>query len=249
MIRLKSPDEIEKMRRAGRVVAQTLEALTAAIRPDKTSGEQLDALAEKLIHEAGGVPSFKGYRGYPSSICLSVNEQVVHGIPGKRVLQSGDIASIDLGVILDGYHGDSAITVAVGKADPEVERLLRVTRESLMAGIAKAAAGNHLQDIGAEVQRHAEQNGFSVVRELVGHGIGRDLHEDPQVPNYGKAGMGLLLAQGMTLAIEPMVNQGTHRVNSLKDGWTVVTADGKLSAHFEHTVAITQNGPDVLTLS
>jgi methionyl aminopeptidase len=237
------------MRRAGKIVGQTLSALANSIRAGKTTGNDLDALAEKLIREAGGVPSFKGYRGYPSSVCLSVNEQVVHGIPGPSVLMTGDIVGIDLGVLLDGYHADAALTVAVGRISPEAERLLRVTQEALMVGIEQARPGRHLMDIGHAIQQHAERNHFSVVRELVGHGIGRELHEEPQVPNFGRKGAGLPLAQGMTLAIEPMVNQGTHRIRALDDDWTVVTADGKMSAHFEHTVAIGKSGADVLTLA
>jgi len=249
MIRLKSPEEIEKMRRAGRIVAETLVALSFAIKPGKTTGEDLDRLAEKLITEAGGWPSFKGYRGFPNAICLSINEAVVHGIPGSRVLMPGDIAGIDLGVKLEGYHADAAVTVSVGPPSREVERLLRVTQESLMLGIEKARAGCRLFDIGHAIQQHAESNKFSVVRELVGHGVGRDLHEDPQVPNYGQAGAGMPLAQGMTLAIEPMINQGTHTVKSLSDKWTIVTADGKMSAHFEHTIVVGKNAADILTIS
>lgn len=247
MVRIKSPDDIAKMRRAGQVVARTLQELAAAIRPGKTTGQELDRLAEKLVREAGGVPSFKGYRGYPKSICLSINEQVVHGIPDGRVLQEGDVASIDLGVKLDGFHGDAAVTVPVGRISADADRLLKVTREALMLGVEMARPGGHLHDIGGAVQAYVEKHGYSVVRELVGHGIGRELHEDPQVPNFGKPGTGLLLTAGMTLAIEPMVNQGTHRVTSLPDRWTVVTADGRLSAHFEHTVAICEDGPEVLT--
>lgn len=237
------------MRRAGKIVGETLNALAGSIKSGRTTGKDLDALAEKLISEAGGWPSFKGYRGYPCAICLSVNEQVVHGIPGPGVLMPGDIVSIDLGVKLDGYHADAAVTVGVGKISPEAEMLLRVTQEALMQGIEQARPGRHLMDIGHAIQEHAERNHFSVVRELVGHGIGRDLHEDPQVPNFGRKGAGLPLAQGMTLAIEPMVNQGTHRVRSLDDHWTVVTADGKMSAHFEHTVAVGKDRADVLTLA
>jgi len=247
LVRIKSPDDIAKMRRAGQVVARTLQELAAAIRPGKTTGQELDRLAEKLVREAGGVPSFKGYRGYPKSICLSINEQVVHGIPDGRVLQEGDVASIDLGVKLDGFHGDAAVTVPVGRISADADRLLKVTREALMLGVEMARPGGHLHDIGGAVQAYVEKHGYSVVRELVGHGIGRELHEDPQVPNFGKPGTGLLLTAGMTLAIEPMVNQGTHRVTSLADRWTVVTADGRLSAHFEHTVAICEDGPEVLT--
>lgn len=249
MVRLKSPEEIEKIRKAGKIVAQTLQELASSIKPGKTTGDDVDKLATKLIAEAGGTPSFLGYRGYPKSICFSINEQVVHGIPDSRVLNVGDIVSIDLGVKLNGYHGDSAITVAVGRVSKEAEKLMRVTQEALQLGIEAARSGNRLFDIGHAVQKYAEEHNFSVVRELVGHGIGRDLHEDPQVPNYGCAGMGMPLAQGMTLAIEPMVNEGTHKVKSLSDKWTVVTADGRMSAHFEHTVAIGPDGPDILTLA
>lgn len=249
MVKLKSPDEIEKMRRSGRIVAETLKELAASIKPGKTTGAELDALAEKLITGAGGWPSFKGYKGYPKAICLSINEAVVHGIPGPRVLQSGDIAGIDLGVKLDGYHADAALTVAVGHPSKDVEKLLRVTQEALMCGIEMAQAGRRLFDIGHAIQRHAEKNRFSVVRELVGHGIGRELHEDPQVPNYGAAGAGMPLSPGMTLAIEPMINQGTHKVKSLPDRWTVVTADGKMSAHFEHTVVVGKGKAELLTVA
>ncbi len=237
------------MRRAGRIVALTLGELAASIKPGKTTGDDLDALAEALITQAGGWPSFKGYKGYPKAICLSINDAVVHGIPGPRVLQSGDIAGIDLGVKLDGYHADAAVTVAVGHASKDAEKLLRVTQESLMCGIENAREGRRLFDIGHAIQAHAEKNRFSVVRELVGHGIGRQLHEDPQVPNYGTAGAGMPLAQGMALAIEPMINQGTQKVKSLPDRWTVVTADGKMSAHFEHTVVVGKDKAELLTVA
>ena len=248
MVRLKSAEDIARMAEAGRVLAQTLRALVEYTKPDVTTADDLDSLAEKLIREAGGTPSFKGYRGFPKSLCLSVNEQVVHGIPNSRVLRTGDIVRLDVGVKLEGFHTDSAVAFGVGRIGPVAEKLIRVTQESLMAGIDEARPGNHLADIGHAVQTLVEKNGFSVVRELVGHGVGRDLHEDPEVPNYGRKGTGLLLAEGMTLAIEPMVNEGTHRVNALPDRWTVVTADGKMSAHFEHTVALTAEGPLVLTL-
>lgn len=248
MVKLKSEQDIEKMRQAGRIVGQTLLELAEAIRPDVTTAQDLDTLAEKRIREAGAVPSFKGYRGYPKSICCSVNEQVVHGIPSDRLLRSGDIVSLDLGVKLNGFHADAALTVGVGAISDEAERLMRVTQEALECGIQMARPGCHLMDISSAIQQHAESHGYSIVRDLVGHGIGRDLHEDPQVPNYGVPGAGLPLADGMTLAIEPMVNEGTYKVKSLSDQWTVVTADGKMSAHFEHTVAIRKDGPDVLTL-
>jgi methionyl aminopeptidase len=248
VIILKSKREIEKMRAAGRVVAEALLELEASIVPGKTTTMDLDNLAEKIITGKGAIPSFKGYRGYPASLCASVNDEVVHGIPGPKRLEEGDIIGMDLGAILDGFQGDSAMTVAVGKVSEEAERLLRVTRESLFAGIRAAKAGNRLSDIGHAIQAHVEKNGFSVVRDLVGHGIGRQMHEEPQIPNYGRPGRGPRLEEGMTLAIEPMVNTGRYAVESLPDHWTIVTADGGLSAHFEHTVAVTKDGADILTL-
>jgi len=208
----------------------------------------LDAIAEAYARRRGAIPSFKGYKGYPASLCVAVNDEVVHSIPGKRVLREGDIVGIDFGAYLDGYHADAAITVPVGRVSEEAQRILRVTEEALHKAIAKARIGNRVGDIGYAVQSHVEANGYSVVRELVGHGIGRSLHEKPEVPNYGTPGRGPRLREGMTLAIEPMVNQGAAAVEFAKDAWTVVTADGKLSAHFEHTVAITRNGPLILTL-
>lgn len=248
MITLKTKSEIEKMRAAGAVVAVALEELTASIIPGRTTTMDLDSLAEAVIVAHGGIPSFKGYRGFPAVICVSVNEEVVHGIPGPRRLEDGDIVGIDLGAIVNGYHGDSAITLAVGTVSDEAKKLLRVTRESLFAGIRAAKVGGRLGDISNAIQRHAERNGFSVVRDLVGHGIGREMHEDPQVPNYGKSGRGPQLEDGMTLAIEPMLNAGGHHVEALPDRWTIVTKDGSLSAHFEHTIAITKSGVEVLTL-
>ena len=235
------------MRRAGRLVAETLDKLRTAVKPGMTTGD-LDKIAYEHITKHGGVPSFKGYHGFPASICTSVNDEVVHGIPSKRrVVAEGDIISIDCGAIIDGWHGDAAVTVPVGHADPEMERLLRITEESLHKGIELAVPGKRLGDVSAAIQRYAEANGYSVVREYVGHGIGREMHEDPQIPNWGTPGRGVLLKQGMALALEPMVNAGKADVRVLKDDWTVVTKDGKWSAHFEHTVALTENGPEILT--
>ena len=248
MITLKSKSEIEKMRAAGAIVAETLAQITSGIVPGKTTTHDLDAMAEAIIVDRGAVPSFKGYRGYPAVTCISVNDEVVHGIPGPRVLRDGDIVGIDLGAILDGYHGDSAMTVAVGEVSDEAKKLMRVTREALFAGIRQALVGNRLGDISNAIQRHAEKNGFSVVRDLVGHGIGKNMHEEPQVPNFGKPGKGPLLEDGMTIAIEPMLNAGTYQIEVLPDHWTIITRDGSLSAHFEHTVAITKGGPQILTL-
>lgn len=247
MIVLKRPDEIARMRAAGRIVGQLLEEIGRRIRPGVTTAE-LDRFAEAFIRERGAVPSFKGYRGYPASICTSVNEQVVHGIPAARRLREGDILSVDVGVVLDGYHGDAARTFPVGDVDERALRLLEVTEQALWAGIEQARVGHHLSDIGHAIQRLVEGAGLSVVREFVGHGIGRQMHEEPQVPNYGLPGRGVRLRAGMTLAIEPMVNEGGSDVTILEDHWTAVTVDGSRSAHFEHTVAITDGGPVVLTL-
>jgi len=245
-ITLKSPKEIELMRAAGKVVAQTKAKVLQAVRPGVTSRE-LDQIAEKEIRRMGAVPSFKGYRGFPATICVSFNEEIVHGIPSGRVLKEGDVVSLDFGAVVGGFHSDSAVTVGVGKVSPEAQRLMDVTRDSLLAGIAQVQPGNRIGDIAAAVQEYAETRGYGVVREYVGHGIGRALHEDPQVPNYGIAGRGPLLKVGMVLAIEPMLNIGGWQTKVLKDGWTVVTADGTISAHFEDTVAITENGVEVLT--
>jgi methionyl aminopeptidase len=246
MIILKSPMEIEIMRAAGGIVAQTLEKLKEVIKPGITTRE-LDQLAEEFMIASGAVPAFKGYRGFPASICTSINNQVVHGIPGLNRLENGDIVSIDIGVVYNGYYGDAAATFAVGEISDEAERLIKVTREGLFKGIEQAVEGNRLSDISHAVQRYVEGNGYSVVRDYVGHGIGQNMHEDPQVPNFGMPGKGPRLKEGMVLAIEPMVNQGNYHVRTLKDNWTVVTADGNLSAHFEHTVAITKRGPLILT--
>jgi methionyl aminopeptidase len=242
----KSAAELEKMRAANQLVARVLEALRPLVVPGATTGS-IDAEAERLVRDAGAEPAFKGYRGFPATVCASINHEVVHGIPGPRALREGDILSLDMGVKLEGFYGDCAVTAGVGRIDPEVERLLRVTRESLELGIAQVRVGGRVSDIGHAVQAHVERHGFSVVREFVGHGIGSQLHEEPQVPNYGPAGRGPRLAEGMVIAIEPMVNMGKPAVKVLGDGWTAVTVDGALSAHFEHTVAVTADGPRILT--
>ncbi|MBE3580332.1 MAG: type I methionyl aminopeptidase [Thermoanaerobacteraceae bacterium] len=247
MIILKGRREIEFMRQAGRVVAEALAALERRIAPGVTTLE-LNRLAEEILERRGAVPAFKGYRGFPASICTSVNEEVVHGIPGLKKLVEGDIISIDIGAVINGYYGDAAATFPVGVIDEEKRRLLEVTREALWQGIRHAVVGKRLSDISYAIQSHVEKEGFSVVRDYVGHGIGSQMHEEPQVPNFGSPGRGPRLRPGMTLAIEPMVNAGGHQVMTREDGWTVVTADGRPSAHFEHTVAITDNGPEVLTL-
>jgi methionyl aminopeptidase len=242
----KSSAEIERMRAANMLVADVLAELAAMVTPGVTTGD-LDREAERLVRAAGAEPAFKGYRGYPATLCASVNEQVVHGIPSARALNEGDIISLDMGVKLNGFYGDSAVTVPVGRVPDEVEKLLRVTQEALEKAIAQVRIGGRVSDIGHAVQAHVEANGFSVVREFVGHGIGASLHEEPQIANYGEPGRGPRLAEGMVLAIEPMVNMGKPAVKVLADGWTAVTRDGSLSAHFEHTVAVTKDGPLVLT--
>jgi methionyl aminopeptidase len=242
MIILKTPAEIEVMAEASRVVAEVLEIVRKTVRPGVTT-DDLDRLAEEGIRARGGIPAFKGYRNYPKTLCASVNEQVVHGIPSKRQLKEGDIIGLDLGAIVGGFYGDSAVTVAVGRIAEEAAKLIQVTEESLYLGIEQAVVGNRLTDISYAVQRRAESAGYSVVTEFVGHGIGRQLHEEPQVPNYGKPGQGPRLQAGMVLAIEPMVNMGGSAVRILDDRWTAVTADGSLSAHFEHTIAIQPSGP------
>ncbi|MFC1998107.1 type I methionyl aminopeptidase [Chloroflexota bacterium] len=244
---IKSPQEIDIMRQAGRIVAIVLEKLESSVEPGITTG-QLNKIAEEEAKKNNAIPSFKGYRGFPASICVSVNDQIVHGIPSKRVLNEGDIVSIDFGVIYNGFQGDAARTVAVGKISSDAQKLMQATREALMAGIAKVRDGVHLGDVSSAVQKHVESNGFSVVREYVGHGIGRDMHEDPQIPNFGSAGRGPILRKGMTIAIEPMVNAGGWQTRLTESGWTVLTADGSLSAHFEHTIAVTHGKPEILTL-
>ena len=247
MISIKSPREIELMRIAGRIVAETHELLSKAIRPGITTLE-LDEIAEEYIRKRGAIPAFKDYNGFPASICSSINEQVVHGIPGPTALKDGDIIGIDIGAVYDGYYGDAARTYGIGRIDKETERLLKVTEESFFKGIEYALPGNRLSDISHSIQKHVESNGFSVVRDFVGHGIGRSMHEDPQIPNYGLPHKGPRLAAGMALAIEPMVNQGKYAVKVREDGWTVVTADGKPSAHYENTIVITNGKPEILTL-
>ena len=246
MIICKSQAEIERLRRSGLLVREILEELRQQVRPGVSTLE-LEKYAEKRLAQAGAKPAFKGYRGYPCSLCTSVNNEIVHGIPSGRRLKEGDIVSLDLGAILDGFYGDSAVTVPVGEISAPTRKLLRVTEEALEHGIEKVRLGNRLGDISAAVQEYVEKNGFSVVREMVGHGIGRELHEEPQVPNFGQPGHGPALKEGMVLAIEPMVNSGGHALRILDDHWTAVTVDGTNSAHFEHMVAVTRNGPDVLT--
>src|SRR5579872_2619719 len=247
-IMCKSPGEIEKMRRSGRIVRQVLDATVAAVKPGATTMD-LEAVAAAKIEELGAKPAFKGYYDYPCVLCTSVNEEIVHGIPSeKRALKEGDIVSIDCGVVLEGYYGDAAITVPVSETvKPELRKLLTVTEESLYRGIEQVRIGNSVGDVGAAVQEHVEAAGFSVVREFVGHGIGTRLHEEPQVPNFGARGHGAKLREGMVLAIEPMVNYGKPETRVLGDKWTAVTADGSFSAHFEHCVAVTKDGPMILT--
>ncbi len=242
MIILKTPEEIQTMTKASSLVADTLRSLVPRIKPGVTT-EELDQFAEDFIRSRGGIPAFKGYRSYPKTLCTSVNEEVVHGIPSRRVLKDGDIIGLDLGAVVDGFYGDSALTVAVGSIPPKVAELLKVTEEALYKGIEKAVVGNRLSDISHAIQNHAEAAGFSIVTDFVGHGIGRQLHEEPQVPNYGKPGQGPRLQVGMVLAIEPMVTMGDAAVRVLEDQWTAVTRDGSLAAHFEHTIAIQEEGP------
>ena len=243
----KTREQIEKMRVAGRIIARTLRECEGTIVPGKTTPKQLNDLAERLIREAGGRPSFIGYRDYPAATCISVNDVVIHGIPDSIPLEEGDIVDLDFGVEKDGWYADGAWTYPIGRVSKDLERLLAVTKESLMQGIAKARPGNRIGDIASTIQRYCERNGYGVVRELVGHGIGQGVHEFPNVPNFGKAGKGDLLKEGMTICIEPMINQGSAKVYTLDDKWTVKTVDGKPSAHFEHTVAITKAGPEILT--
>lgn len=246
MIICKTPREIEIMREAGRIVALTHQELKQHITPGITTKE-LDQIAEKTIQKYGATPSFKGYNGFPGSICASVNEELVHGIPGKRKLKEGDIISIDIGAKYNGYHGDSAWTYPVGNISESVQKLLDVTEKSLYLGLEQVKPGERLSNISHAVQTHAEENGFSIVREYVGHGIGQDLHEDPQIPHYGSPNRGPRLKPGMVICVEPMVNQGRRYVKTLSDDWTVVTVDGKWCAHFEHTIALTEAGYEILT--
>jgi methionyl aminopeptidase len=248
VINLKTPEEIELIRASGRVAAQTLDLVEKEIKPGVTTG-YLNDLGHEFIISRGGLPSTLGYRGYPKSMCISINEEVVHGIPGKRKIKEGDVVKVDVTVFLNGFHGDTARTYIVGKASGKAERLVEATRKSLELGIATVRVDGHLGDVGAAIQEFIEAQGFGVVRNFVGHGIGREFHEDPQVAHYGKKGAGLRLREGMVFTIEPMINEGVWDVRILKDGWTAVTRDGKLSAQFEHTIAVTQNGADILTLS
>lgn len=247
MVYVRDRREIDAIGAAARLVAMTLDRLEREVRPGVTTGE-LDRIAEEFILAHGGRPAFKGYRGFPSSICPSVNEEVVHAIPGSRVLADGDIVGIDVGVEMNGYYGDAARTIAVGAVRPEVKKLLEVAQAALMEGITQARAGQRLGDVSNAIQSHVERHGFSIVRELVGHGIGREMHEEPQVPNYGPGGRGPKLIAGQVLAIEPMVNMGAHEVVTQPDGWTVVTRDGSWSAHFEHTVAVGADAAEILSL-
>lgn len=245
-IPLKNANEVDILRKAGKI----LNSIVVQLQGSLTSGistKDIDQRAEELIRKNKVTAAFKGYRGFPGVACISVNEVVVHGIPDKRIIKDGDIVSLDLGIIYEGYYSDTAVTVPVGKISPDVQRLLDVTRDSLARGIEQARVGNRLSDISFAVQSFVEMHGFSVVRDFVGHGIGKKLHEEPEIPNYGRAGQGPVLAEGMVFCIEPMVNMGTHRTNILSDGWTVVTEDGKPSAHFEHTLVITSKGPEILT--
>jgi methionyl aminopeptidase len=249
MIVLKSASELTLMREAGRIVAEVLARIKDRVAPGVTTAD-LEAVADEIIvGKYGAIPSFKGYRGFPGMVCASVNEEIVHGIPGERVLNEGDIVSVDVGAIYEGYHGDSAITIAVGEIDDESQRLMETTAESLRVGIEAAAPGSWTSDISKAIQKYVEGQGYSVVREYTGHGIGRQMHEDPQIPNYFEPRIGgrIRLRPGMTFALEPMVNVGDWRTRVLGDNWTVVTADGTRSAHFEHTVAVTNNGPEILT--
>ena len=247
MITCRSAEELVKLRAANHLVARILEELRGLVVPGATTAG-IDAEAERLVREAGAQPAFKGYRGFPATVCASVNHEVVHGIPGPRVLREGDILSLDMGVKLGGFYGDCAVTLPVGVISPEAERLLVVTQDALARGIAQVRVGGRVSDIGHAVQTHVEAHGYSVVREFVGHGIGTSLHEEPQIANYGPPGQGPRLAEGMVFAIEPMVNVGKPGVKVLSDGWTAVTKDGSLSAHFEHTVVVTADGCEILTL-
>lgn len=247
MVVLKLPEEIDKMRASNRMVAEILSVLKERVKPGVTTAD-LDRVSEELARKKGAQPAFKGYKGYPFSLCISVNSEVVHGMPSNRVLIEGDIVSLDYGLYYKGYYGDAAVTVPVGPVSEEAKRLIKTTEQGLYRGIEKAKAGNRLGDISAAIQDFVENAGFSVVRDFVGHGIGKNLHEEPQIPNFGTKGRGIELRPGMVLAIEPMVNEGSWKVRILDNGWTVVTQDGKLSAHFEHSVAITRNGPDILSM-
>jgi methionyl aminopeptidase len=244
---IKSTREIALMRQAGSIVAAVLDILSGRVEPGLKTKE-LDAVAARETAARGAIPSFKDYHGYPANLCVSVNNEIVHGIPGERIIKEGDLVKLDFGVVYEGYQGDAAITVGAGQLSPLAQKLLEVTQKALMAGIARARAGGRLGDIGAAIDESAAANGFSAVRDYTGHGIGREMHEDPQVPNFGVRGAGMLLKKGMTLALEPMVNTGGWPTKVGSDGWVVYTADGSLSAHFEHTIAITEGEPEILTL-
>ena len=248
MVILKAPREIEKIRFSNQIVAEILEKLKEKVAPGVDT-LALDKMSEELARKRKARPAFKGYRGYPYALCASVNHQVVHGFPSKRPLKEGDILSMDFGICRDGYYGDAAVTVSVGKTSELAQRLMEITGKALFLGIEQAVPGKRLSDISHAIQSHVEAAGFSVVRKFVGHGIGKELHEDPQIPNYGQPGMGIRLKPGMVLAIEPMVNTGGYEIETLEDGWTTVTKDGGLSAHFEHTVAIMENGPVILSVT
>ncbi len=247
VIIIKSPREIEQLKRSNAIVAEVFQALKKMIAPDVTTKE-LDRIAEEIIRSKGALPAFKGYRGFPATVCISINEEVVHGIPSMRKLREGDIVSLDVGTNLDGYFGDAAITLPVGDVDQAAQKLLEVTEKALSIGVEKAKIGNRLYDISYAIQKWVEGHQCSVVRDFVGHGIGRDLHEEPQIPNFGTPHQGPRLEKGMVFALEPMVNEGTHEVRILSDGWTVVTADGKRSAHFEHSIVITEGGAEILSI-
>lgn len=247
MIYIKSDAEIAVMEKAGRIVAETLAKIEEVVKPGITTKE-LDRIAEEYIVSCGARPSFKGHYGYPATICSSINEEVVHGIPGEKILQEGDIVSIDCGACYEGFHGDAARTFPVGKISDEAKKLIEVTRDSFFEGLKYAVVGNRIGDISHAVQTYAESNGFSVVRDYVGHGVGRKMWEEPPVPNFGKPGKGLKLVKGLVIAVEPMINEGTYAVKELSDGWTVITHDGKISAHYENTIAILENGPKILTM-
>ena|SRR3974390_235841 len=247
MIILKSPEEIEKMRKSCAIVAEILADVKQMVKPGIATIE-LDRRSEELARKKGATPAFKGYRGYPFSLCTSINSEVVHGMPSAQVLKEGDVVSLDFGILYDGFYGDAAVTIPVGHVSRAAEKLMSVTEKSLYLAIEQAKVGNRLGDVSAEVQNHVEAAGFSIVRDYVGHGIGKALHEDPQIPNFGTRGKGIALKAGMVLAIEPMVNEGAYEVRMLADGWTVVTADGRLSAHFEHSVAVTEDGPIILSM-
>jgi methionyl aminopeptidase len=246
MVILRLPDEIEKARASNRIVAEVLSKLRERVRPGVRTRD-LDKFAEEIAEKKGAKPAFKGYNGFPYALCVSVNEVVVHGMPSERILEEGDIVGLDFGVYYQGFFGDATVTLPVGKVTEKASRLMQITEQSLYAGIAQAKDGNRLGDISAAVQDMVEDAGYSIVRDFVGHGIGKNLHEDPQIPNFGEKGRGIELRSGMILAIEPMVNEGKYKVQVLPDGWTVVTKDGSLSAHFEHSVAITDNGPEILS--